>query len=101
MGSVDDVMEALRHEHRRRLLIDLMERDPETGLPIKERDVLTEQESTSYDIELHHVHLPRLKDKGFIEWDRDAATITRGPAFDEVRTVLQPLLADDDVDKLR
>lgn len=47
--------------------------------------------------ELTHVHLPKLADAGYIEWDRDAHTVVKGPRFDEIRplmTAIAPLIDD-------
>lgn len=42
---------------------------------------------------LYHVHLPKLTETGYIEWDADIHTIRRGPNFDENAPLLQ-LVAD-------
>ncbi|WP_177209108.1 hypothetical protein [Natronobacterium haloterrestre] len=47
-------------------------------------------------IEKRHVHLPKLVDYGYIEWDREAAVITKGPEFDEIRPLLEFLNERDD-----
>lgn len=48
------------------------------------------------DMELSHVHLPKLEDSGLIEWDSEAGTVSRGPAFEEVEPVLRLLAANAD-----
>lgn len=40
-------------------------------------------------IRMYHVHLPKLAAHGFIKWERDAHTVTKGPRFDEVRPLLE------------
>lgn len=47
-------------------------------------------------MELSHVHLPKLEDSGLIEWDSEAGTVSRGPAFEEVEPVLRLLAANAD-----
>lgn len=42
---------------------------------------------------LYHVHLPKLAEAAYIEWDADTQTIRRGPNFDEIAPLLQ-LMAD-------
>jgi len=54
-----------------------------------ERDEMHE-----HTIQLEHVHLPKLDEAGFIEWERDTDTIRRGPLFDKVEPVLQLLAAN-------
>ena len=41
--------------------------------------------STPDDVadELRETHLPALEEAGYIEWDREAGTISPGPNFDE------------------
>ncbi|MFC6718950.1 hypothetical protein ACFQHN_15380 [Natrialbaceae archaeon GCM10025896] len=43
-------------------------------------------------LRLHYVHLPKLTDYGFIEWDRDAHVVTKGPRFDEMKPLLKLLI---------
>jgi hypothetical protein len=48
----------------------------------------------SSTIRLRHNHLPRLEDAGYIEWDREAETVSRGPAFDEIEPAIRLLSAN-------
>lgn len=48
------------------------------------------------DMELSHVHLPKLEDSGLVEWDSEAGTVFRGPAFEEAEPVLRLLAANAD-----
>jgi hypothetical protein len=38
-----------------------------------------------------HVDLPMLADAGVIDWERDATVVERGPAFDDVAPLLDPV----------
>lgn len=49
-------------------------------------------------LELFHSHLPKLAEKGYIEWNRDTETIRRGPNFDDIAPLLK--LMDDHQDEL-
>lgn len=94
---IDTMFDALADPRRRRLLVDLLEHNPQQvekppGSP-RERDA-AEREW----IETHHVHLPKLADYGFVEWDREEDTVTKGPKFDEIRPALE--LLDDNRDVL-
>ena len=40
-------------------------------------------------VRTHHVHLPKLVEYSYVEWDRDADVVTRGEAFDDVRPLLE------------
>jgi hypothetical protein len=46
------------------------------------------------EVQLFHEHLPKLEEEGLIEWDREAGTVSRGPAFGSVRAALE-LVADN------
>lgn len=84
----DNIFDALAHAQRRRLLIGLLDHNPQAvsnlnNVPweINERDEEL--------IKKHHVHLPKLVDYGYIEWDRNADVVTKGPQFDEIRPLLE------------
>jgi hypothetical protein len=40
---------------------------------------------------LYHVHLPKLGDAGYVEWDRESGSVRRGPNFDEVEPLVDLL----------
>jgi DNA-binding transcriptional ArsR family regulator len=91
-SPLDDVFDALGHPTRRRLLATLEERG--CGSPPAEPvDLSTFADRHGPDgrLELSHVHLPRLRDAGFVDWDRDAALVSRGPQFDGLRPFLAVL----------
>jgi hypothetical protein len=46
------------------------------------------------DIEFQHCHLPKLEAEGLIEWDREAGTVSRGPAFQEIEPALRVLASN-------
>lgn len=46
----------------------------------------------TFEVELIHTHLPKLKKEGLIEWDRDHQTVQRGPAFPEIEPALGLLI---------
>lgn len=54
----------------------------------------TDQSLQRLEIELSHVHLPKLEAEGIVEWDREAGTVSRGPAFEEIEPALQLLAAN-------
>lgn len=102
----DDAFDALASEYRRQLLIELLDRDRKrvsalTGtaaeIAAADEDLLAKHLSgtraiSGVDEDLlraHHVHLPKLDDYGFVEWDPDDRTVTTGPRFGEVRPLLE------------
>lgn len=79
--SVDDVLAVLSDAKRRKLLASLIADSPPDGatFTVVEPDV---------DTEIHHVHLPKLTDYGFIVWDKDSNIITKGPNFEAAEELL-------------
>ncbi len=45
---------------------------------------------------LHHTHLPKLDEAGFIEWNPNSKTITRGLRFDEIAPLIELIIANRD-----
>ncbi|MGM0371170.1 MAG: DUF7344 domain-containing protein [Halobacteriota archaeon] len=96
----DLVFETLCDRYRRHILCLLAESDSGPG---KERYDLDRRLDIDADSEtirtaLHHTHLPRLADAGYIEWDRKSSSIARGPQFDEIKPVVT--LLDEHRDRL-
>ncbi|WP_226039734.1 hypothetical protein [Natrinema sp. DC36] len=114
MVGNDEVFEALADGQRRDLLVELLESGryhvPELSSSSQEiaeanqgflhEYLSTDRESNAGDkerIRMHLVHVPKLADDRFIEWDRDDYVATRGPRFDELVPVLELIdeLRDD------
>jgi hypothetical protein len=116
-----DDSEALRllaSEERRRLLVELHERDSEE-LPLGYDDVVelvrtaddasvatgpSSKETAGTDqheIELYHNHLPKLAAKSVISWNETAETITPGSAFEDLRPFVKWFAArrDDETEE--
>ncbi|WP_158057919.1 transcriptional regulator [Halorussus halophilus] len=94
--NADLDFEALAHEQRRTLLLALLESNPQdagfespTG-----HSVLTDAEQRE-QIEMFHIHLPKLEDHGYIEWNEETDQIVKGPQFDEIRPLLECIASDD------
>lgn len=97
-GSLDRIFDALSHPMRRRVLVAVRERNPRQKREFAPGDRSNPGSTRREDvISLHHRHLPHLEEAGFVDWDREADTVTRGPAFEEI----DPFLAwmDDHVDE--
>lgn len=74
--------DALRDPLRRRVLVALQECEA------AEMTAATLAGDGSSTVELHHSHLPRLADAGYVEWEADPLVVRRGPAFDEIAPLL-------------
>lgn len=112
MVTHDDVFEALAASHRRQLLVKLLsspQHVPEPSGISREvaeadenllRDHLassrTIAEVDAYSVSMHHIHLPKLAECGFIEWDLDRNLVAQGPRFDEIRPHLRLLSEHED-----
>lgn len=91
-SEVADVFEALADEQRRRLLVALMERNPRSAKPDPPDEAIVDDDQLRrLRLDLHHHHLPKLVDLGFVDWDQTTDEVTKGPRFDELRPHLEPL----------
>ncbi|KTG30503.1 DUF7344 domain-containing protein [Haloferax profundi] len=89
---LDDAFDALGNIHRRRLLMDLCEGD--VGRLGRATQVVADggdADNEQLEVELYHLHLPKLDGAKFITWDRESGAIERGPRFDEIEPVLRLL----------
>lgn len=97
--GLDDQFSCLSDETRRSILATLAGppagTDPEFDVAEFEPD---DAETCDFEMQAHHRHLPRLSDAGFVDWDRDAGTVERGPGFERVEPLLT--LLDEHQDQL-
>lgn len=87
----DDAFRALENDHRRRLLFALLEHDGADALPVADAVPARDRGGRAVRLELYHVHLPMLEDRGFVAWDRETNSVGRGPNFDAIRPLLELL----------
>lgn len=86
---LDTQLAVVASAERRQILTALREKNPRQ---ISEfAHVESSQLTDDTRLRLHHVHLPKLEAHGFITWDPDSQTLTRGPQFDEIEPLLQVL----------
>ena len=96
--ALDRMFDALSHPLRRRVLM-LAYRNATRDDQFPVEEIETENDDVEQLAnELYHIHLPKLDDEEYIEWDRDSNSIRRGPAFDDVEPLLR--LMDDNQDEL-
>jgi len=83
----------LSRPQRRRILRTLAESNPrQTGEFAPEVGGVDGEKLDRFRVELYHVHLPKLAEAGYIDWDRNAGTVRRGPKYEEIRPTLDLLL---------
>lgn len=87
-GSFDDCLRALEHGRRREVLAALLDAEP------LRLSAFADDERGR--VSLTHTHLPVLADMGYIDWDREAGRVRRGPRFDDVATLLALLRTHED-----
>lgn len=88
--TLDVAFGVLSHPYRRRILIRVHDSNPRDE-PEFSAAALAEDadEDELVDIELHHRHLPKLAEAGYIDWDREANEVRRGPRFDEIAPLIE------------
>lgn len=84
---LDRVLSALGHRHRRLILARLFERSPQDVEQLIPTEGLEDVDPEQVAVEIHHSHLPKLADQGFIE--REGDRVRRGPKFEEVAPVIE------------
>jgi len=98
MTTTDNAFRALTDGQCRTLLVDLLAATPQVAGAGPTGDGGPEVSMAEYrqQIAMYHVHLPKLENYGYIEWDRDGDEVTRGPQFDEIRPLLEVVGLDED-----
>ena len=91
--SFEACLEALGHVERRRLLLSLLNGTSDEDRAVTLDQLDSDAEDETLKLSMHHVHLPKLEESGFIDADRQQHSVTRGPRFDEIRPLLE--LLDD------
>lgn len=96
------VFAALADSRRRQLVFALFDAEPQDGDDFDPLDLLSDGETPAdravTHLELKHSHLPKLAEVGFIEWNRESGTLSKGPKWDEIAPLLEVL--DDHRDEL-
>ncbi|MDG5778345.1 transcriptional regulator [Haloarculaceae archaeon H-GB2-1] len=94
--SFDDMVDALADVQRRKLLVALLEHNPQDDAPVVIAGSESESDAVERLVTMQHVHLPKLADYGFIEWNRETHEVAKGPKFDEIRPLLELLENHED-----
>lgn len=67
--SFDDMMIALANAQRRKLLMSLLEHNPQADSLVVNAGSDDEAAAVEGLVPMRHAHLPKLSDYGFIEWN--------------------------------
>jgi hypothetical protein len=96
------MFDAIRDPARRRILLAISDHNPREITEFTKSKFAPvnggEADPEQLELQLHHSHLPRLAEKGYIDWNPEAQTIRRGPNFDDIAPLLK--LMDDHADEL-
>lgn len=89
----DTVFKVLSAEPRRQLIVSLLDAPADQSVPLPESAAMPNLpvDPETLRIELYHAHLPILEKNGFITYETEPLTASRGPKFDEVAVVFDAL----------
>lgn len=94
---LDEAFDALRNVHRRRLLLNLRHgRVSRLGGATRVVADGGDNDPERLEVELFHLHLPKLERAGYVTWDRESGAIDAGPQFDEIEPLLELLAGHGD-----
>ncbi len=89
--SFDDMIDILAAVQRRKLLVALLDHNPQDDSPVVIAGSESDAEAMDRLVKMRHVHLPKLVDCELIEWDEDSHEVSKGPKFDEIKPLLELL----------
>ncbi|SEP05778.1 hypothetical protein SAMN04487948_11261 [Halogranum amylolyticum] len=88
----EEAFDLLAHEHCRRLFVALAGSDHRAEHGVASDWVVDEiDDSDLLEKGRYYDHLSKLVDLGFVQWDRETDTITRGERFDELSPLFDRL----------
>lgn len=86
------VFGALANQYRQQICLAPMEANTQSTADLESANFLgTEDRSDTLDVsqaELYHIHIPKLHELGYIDWDRDTGNITKGSNWHEIAPLL-------------
>jgi hypothetical protein len=86
----DKIADALGHQTRRNILLELVDDNPLQPLEA----LATHDPREDEKLQLIHIHLPKLDDMGYVTWDREDETVVKGSNWEEIEPVVR-LLSDN------
>lgn len=92
----DDMLDALGDVQRRRLLMVMLEGDPQEEILTSITDTESNEKAIEQVPELQHRHLPKLEEYGLIEWDQGTHDVSKGENFGDVKVLLEFLDRHED-----
>ncbi|MXR50690.1 hypothetical protein GRX03_03585 [Halovenus sp. WSH3] len=83
-SEIDSLLETVKSRERRLILRSLVDDPTERRL----EQIVEPIDADPSEIDLFHTHLPKLEQAGYIRWDRDSNTISRGTNFFEIEPLV-------------
>lgn len=80
----DEQLYMIADEARRRLLLALVDQDPQVDAPIEIVEWVNGTHVPESLITMRHTHLPKLEAQGLIRWGRETGQVSQGPQFAEI-----------------
>lgn len=87
----DRILRQLSAEPRRLVLTALLDAPPDSSLAVPD-DIVpagSSHDEAELSVQLRHCHLPALADAGYVVYEDDPLTVSRGPHFREVSAPLE------------
>lgn len=91
-------LDAVSYRPQRKLLVTLFNQNPRDDIPVDRDELELEDEDLGVLLDFQHFHLPKLESKGFIDYDREDHTVSKGPDHEEIEPLIQ--LIDEHKDEL-
>ena len=88
-AETDRQLEALRSSERRQLLRRIRQASENGENPIDLSQIVPDSAGQDHRVALHHVHLPKLEELGYVSVEGDRERVGRGPAFDRIEPLLR------------
>lgn len=85
---LDAQLEVLAHPDRRRLLLALRDARANGELPLDVSGVDFDTGREELRISMYHAHLPKLEHHDLVRVTSDHPTVTTGPRFDDIESLL-------------
>ena len=89
--ELDEMLEILCDRRRRRVLVALLKRTADTQArgTVGLGEVV---ETDSERAQMVHCHLPKLDETGYVNWNRNEATVSTGPEWDALESLLRAII---------
>lgn len=86
------MLSALSNPYRRQLLIALTEHNPQGDDDLDPLGLLEDSgEADVLELELTHMHLPKLEEMEYINWNRETGQISKGPNWEQIEPLVELL----------